>query len=160
MNVLSSSPSQNYLNNSFYTGSNNNSNSAGFNNTSSTGSISDMAAFRQSPSNFLNNSAVLSPTDDPMDLDRFPSNNTLSWMEDNSITYQGVSLKDQFATNLSMPPSGFGCGEFNSTNNAVASNPQALYESQTRSQTSILYRSSPKPQDGFVSLFDLEGPEY
>lgn len=155
MNLLSSSPSQNYLNNSFYSS---NSNNTAFNTSNPfNNSTSEM---RQSPSNFLNNPAVLSPTDDPMELDRFPSsNNTLNWMDDNSITFQGVSPKEQFASNLSMttPQNGF---EFNSINNSVASNPQALYESQTRSQTSILYRSSPKPQDGFVSLFDLEGPEY
>lgn len=159
MNLLSTSPSQNYLNNSFYATGNNNS-SGGFNNTSSTGSISDMS----NPSNYLNSSAVLSPTDEAMDLDRFPSpsNNTFSWMEDNTITFQGISPKEQFAasTNLNMPSNGFvnGGGEFNSPNNSLASNPQAVYE--PRSQTSILYRSSPKPQDGFVSLYDLEGPEY
>jgi len=161
MNLLSSSPSQNYLNNSFYTGNNTSSNNTAYNTNSNhtTPYNNTSAEMRQSPSNFLNNPAVLSPTDDPMELDRFPSsNNTLNWMEDNSITFQGVSPKEQYASNLSMAShNGF---EFNSTNNSIASNPQALYESQTRSQTSILYRSSPKPQDGFVSLFDLEGPEY
>ena len=99
MNLLSSSPSQNYLNNSFYTADTNNSASPFTNNTNVFNNTT--SEMRQSPSNFLNNPAVLSPTDDPMELDRFPSsNNPLNWMDDNSITFQGVSPKEQYASSM------------------------------------------------------------
>ena len=131
MNLLSSSPSQNYLNNSFYTADTNNSASPFTNNTNVFNNTT--SEMRQSPSNFLINPAVLSPTDDPMELDRFPSsNNPLNWMDDNSITFQGVSPKEQYASSMTSH-NGF---EFNSTNDSIASNPQAC----------LLY-TSPSPRD-------------
>lgn len=171
INLLSGSPSQNFLNSSYspYPG--------GFNHTSSTGSIPQQAELSTSPysrtttpSNFMNcnsMSPVSAMTDDPMELERFPSpmggNNTLNWLDLNmepgspNMNFQGMSSNNgESSSNLNMS-SGF--GDFNTTpSNNIYTNPHATY--QNRSQTSILYGSSPKPQDGYISLFDLEGGDY
>ena len=183
MNLLSGSPSQNFLNSSFAPYPNGN---PSFNNSSSTGSIPHQTEItgstlstspfsRNSPSSFMN-STSMSPvnvmTDDPMELDRFPSpgmntGSSLNWLDLNMdpaspscMSFHGASPKEQFnsgsnGTNIS------GGNEFNGNNlNNIYTNPHAVYGNQNRSQTSILYGSSPKPQDGYISLFDLEGGDY
>jgi len=191
MNLLSGSPSQNFLNSSFVTYSSGNMNgNPSFNNSSSTGSIPHQTEIsgsarstspfsRNSPSSFMN-STSMSPvnvmTDDPMELDRFPSpgmnaGSSLNWLDLNMdpaspscMNFQGVSPKEQFnsgsnVTNMSGVGGGFNEYNGNNTNN-IYTNPHAVYGNQNRSQTSILYGSSPKPQDGYISLFDLEGGDY
>lgn len=130
------------------------------------------------PSTFINCNAMSpmsSSVDDPMDLDKFSAqNNTLNWLDLNMETacsppnnqqYHGFSPKDFPSGGLSTSTS-----NMNSSLGAVATgysneyqniynNPHAIYGAHNRSQTSI-HGSSPKPQDGFVSLFDLEGGGY
>jgi len=169
LNLLSGSPSQNFLNNSFY-------NTAGFNTSSSTGSIPQQTSptpFRgTSPSHFMN-TAALSPTnattDDPMELDRFPSpnmmasNNSLNWldlnMEPNSPNMNFQTIKDNNTANTTNSMNmDLQNGMFS---NELNNQQQTLYNNQNRqSQNSLFYGSSPRQQDGFISLFDLEGGEY
>lgn len=188
INLLGGSPSQNFLTNQ-YTNlqyqqhppqQHNNCNN--LNHASSTGSIpqqlqADMAPglstspFRSSPgtpSNFINCNAMsplsVTTVDDPMELDKFSSqNNSLGWLDLNMETaspppnagYQTFSPQPGVAaSNMNTSLS----GGFNEYQN-IYNNPHAIYGAQNRSQTSI-HGSSPKPQDGFISLFDLEGGGY
>lgn len=100
-----------------------------------------------------------------MELEGFPAsnnqNNDLNWSDLSgpdspaNMQFQGMPLKDNSSAYSSLA----GSSEILDINTNNMLQQHTLFGHNERTQTSI-YSSSPRPQDGYVSLFDLQGGDY